>query len=215
MLMSRFEKIRQFLFGKRGEKKPQVKPSKPKPKSTKPCILTEEQCSGKGTSDIIKIYEPAFKEEGVHIPLAEPQPVHFPLSDEEKARLKAGLRYVWCDGFEAAEWRPRGCKYLGIRITDSFVLHETIVTTWEAFVNPWQEKCKARRITLDELRLLDAVWDEVSEMRIKAGDVALKSRYRFWFQEDEGQYFVLATRKGKVDHRYTEESAHLLMAVIN
>ena len=52
-------------------------------------------------------------------------------------------------------------------------------------------------------------------MRVKAGDVALKSWYRFWFQEDEGQYFVLATRKGKVDHRYTEESGHLLMAVIN
>ena len=186
------------------------RPKEEKKKSTKPCII-ENLCD----QEAFEAYEPAFREAGVVIPLAESKQISFPLSAEEVVSLKAGLRYVWCDGYESAEWKARDCKYLGIRITDSFVLHETVVVDWFAFVFQYREKCHSRKITLDELRLVDIVWDEVSAMRVKAEDMPLPDFPFFWIQEPEDRYYVHAKRDGSLHHRYREDIAVSLTAVTN
>lgn len=182
----------------------------PSKKSTKPCILY-----GFYGKAALNAYEPAFREPGVIIPLAEPKPVPFPLTKEDIAKLKAGLRYVWCDGFEATEWQPRNCKYLGIRITDSFVLHETLISPEWGHTRQWVEKCRARRITIDEVRLVLALENEISAMRVEAEDVPLPGDSRFWIQTPEDCHFVHAGRDGKLHHRNSEDSAALLLAVTN
>jgi len=208
--MKQLKKFLSFLtVRKRGQK-----PSS----ANMPCIIPKEMSTRMSETEIIEIYKPAFRQAGVVIPLAEPKPVQFPLSEEEIQKLKAGLRYVWCDGYEASEWCVRDCKYLGIRITDSFILHETVVFTWEDAYHRWVKKCRARLLRREEIMLLNLVWDEVSAMRVKAWDVPLPKRHRFWIQKDysENKYGKdHATCFGQLLSRDTETHASLLMAVTN
>ncbi len=210
IIMIGLKKFRDFLFGKKKERKlqqsSQPTPETKLPKSTKPCIY-----SGPGGSWRLEKYEPAFRNPGVIIPLAVPQPVSFPLSEKDIDKLRAGLRYVWCDGFEAAEWQPRDCKYLGIRITDSFVLHETVMFEWSEWLRQWEAKCHARRLTVDELLLFVAVWPEINAMRVMAEDLPVPNENRFWVKG----YDCLADRQGNFHLRASEEFAVLLMAVTN
>ncbi len=205
--MNLFKKI--WLCFRRGQKPP---------RDCMPCILSAEIHKRKSEYEIMEIYKPAFREAGVVIPLAEPKQISFPLSAEEVASLKAGLRYVWCDGYESAEWKARDCKYLGIRITDSFILHETVIYTWEDCYHRWVKRCRARLLHREEIMLLDLVWNEVSAMRVKAWDAPLPNNSRFWIQKDcpqgtWGRDHV--NRKGDLLRRDTETFARLLMAVTN
>ena len=183
-----------------------------------PCILPAEMHKRKSEYEIIEIYEPAFREPEVIIPLAESKPISFPLSDEDVAKLKSNLRDVWCDGYESAKWMIRDCKYLGIRITDSFILHETVIYTWEDCYHLWVKRCRARLLRREEIMLLDFVWNEVSAMREKAWDVPLPKDYRFWIQKDcpRGEWGRdQVNRQGDILRRDTETFARLLMAVTN
>lgn len=209
--MGVLEKIKGSLFHRKKEQVEvleQTPQKQPKPKkSTKPCIY-----KGLGGSFRLEKYEPALRELGVSIPLASPEPISFPLSEEKIAELKAGLRYVWCDGFESAEWQPRDCKYLGIRITDSFVLHETVMYEWNEWLNQWLRKCRSREITVDELRLVVAVWDQINAMRIQAEDLPLPDEDRFWVQTQD---YYNADKEGNLHFHDSEDYALLLMAVTN
>jgi len=222
-IMRSFQKLFSFFSGllkinQQGRNQTSVTSDTP---STKPCILSKEQTCGMLESQIVEIYQPALIQEGVHIPLAEAKPVNFPLSEQEIAKLKQKLCYVWCDGYESKIWRPRNCKYLGIRISDSFILHETLLSsTWEWGVYLFKKRCQARKLSLDELRLLDLVWDEVSAMRVTAEDVPLpKDKKIFWIQATPRGNSILADdwadRSGKLYSRPSEGYATLLLAVRN
>lgn len=168
--------------------------------------------------DRLQHYEPAYTDPGVVIPLAEPSPVVLPTNDEELTRLRQGLRYVWCDGYEDRWWKERSCKYLGIRISDSFILHESMCSTiyLSVDIDYFVNKCVARKLKFDELRLLSLVWDEVSTMRQTAEDCALpdKDRAQFWLESEND------LKSGKVSfdikgNSFKGYSACLLLAVKN
>ncbi len=187
-------------------------------KDNKPCIMTLAQTRGLSESEIIKQYKPALIHSKVHIPLEIPEAIKFPLSTEEINTIKNNLRYVWCDGYEDTKWMPRQCKYLGIRLSKSFILHETVCdSTWQWGVHLLTKKCKARRIKLDELRLLDLVWDEVSNMRVKAEDAPLPTETTFWIEKVniKNSQYDWANRKGDIYQHPTEGRACLLLAVQN
>lgn len=177
-----------------------------------PCIPTKEETRGMSERDVLKIYEPALPYPDVHIALSDPKNIKLPTTDEEKEALKKGLKYVWCDGYESETWQERECKYLGIRITDSFILHETIITkTWSDCVRLWREKCKARYLLWEEIMLLNYVWQEVSNMRETAHDVPLIDSVRYWYDNDD---FYFMNRQGEKIYRHTEDTGVLMMAVI-
>ena len=207
-----------FTFFRKSSNGNNVKNENCSQSSTKPCILTKEQTAGMLTNEVVKIYEPALIAPNVVIPLKEPQEISFPLSENEIKELKKNLRYVWCDGYEAKDWTFRNCKYLGIRISDSFILHETLChAEWEYGVSLFRQKCHARLLFCDELRLLDLVWDEVSAMRVVAEDTPLPYDAKvFWVQECKDDACKdWADRNGKYYSRPSEGCATLLFAVMN
>lgn len=209
--MNMLKQMFRGVFGTQGRQKNRFKP----------CILSKRQTAGmRLDSEIAEIYEPALVNSGVKIPLSEPQVYDFPLSAKEIAELKIGLRYVWCDGYESEVWAPRHCKYLGIRLSESFILHETYVqSTWSHGVALFKQKCHARKLSLDEFKLLNLVWDTVSYMRLRAEDAPLPKRAtRFWIQPaDAKRYWAddWADRYGNTYSHPTEASACLLLAVQN
>ena len=181
-----------------------------------PCILTEADTRGLRERDVVKIYSPALVDEGVVIRLSQKKSVPKIKTPEALQKLKMGLRYVWCDGFESKEWQDRRCKYLGIRLTESLILHESMIkNTWDDTVMLWLNKCQARFLTYDEFMLVTKVWDEISYMRKKAHDTKLYESWAYWFDEKAsgciGDKFV--NKEGKVFHHSTESTACLLMAV--
>ena len=180
-----------------------------------PCILTADGTRGMSESDTLKIYEPALPYPDVHIALSDTKNIKFPTTDEEKEAPKKGLKYVWCDGYESKTWQERECKYLGIRINNSFILHETIIpSTWSGYVRLWIEKCKARYLLWEEIMLLNYVWQEVSNMRKKAHDVPLIDSTRYWYDNDSRFFYYFMNRQGEKIYRHTEDTGVLMMAVI-
>lgn len=202
--MSKLKNLFQFLAGNKNK--------------YKPCILTKKQTDGLLTSEIIEMYEPAIKNPGVIIPLVETRAMKTLISIEDTAKLKQSLRYVWCDGFESAVWEPRNCKYLGIRLTDGLILHESKDYTWGEYIIKFRDKCQARFLQKHELMLLNLVWDEVSSMRKKAEDVPLPTvQAPYWIETPENKMYRynFASRSGELLSHSTESYAHLLLAVIN
>ena len=181
-----------------------------------PCILTEADTRGLRERDVVKIYSPALVDEGVVIRLSQKKSVPKIKTPEALQKLKMGLRYVWCDGFESKEWQDRRCKYLGIRLTESLILHESMIkSTWDDTVMLWLNKCQARFLTYDEFMLVTKVWDEISYMRKKAHDTKLHESWAYWFDEKASGYIgdQFVNKEGKVFHHSTESTACLLMAV--
>ena len=181
-----------------------------------PCVLTKEDTRDLSEREVVKIYSPALVNEGVVIKLSPKKSVPKIKTPEALQKLKMGLKYVWCDGFESSVWQDRKCKYLGIRITESFILHESMIkNTWDDTVTLWLNKCQGRYLTYDEFMLLTKVWDEVSQMRETAHDTPLFDYWAYWFDEKgsgySGDKFV--NKDGKVFHHSTEAIACLLMAV--
>lgn len=192
-----------------------------KKKSDRPCVLTREQTNGLLERDVLKMYEPALKHEGVKINLVENERLDLPTTVSAIANRMNNLGYVWCDGYEAQDWEERNCKYLGIRITPGFVLHETLVRqTWEEYICQWCDKCQARFLTREELVLLGMLWSEVSNMRKVAGDTPLPPQNAvdpYWIKcpEDKLQPHKFCTLKGEIRQKHTESEACLLLAVVN
>ncbi len=131
---------------------------------------------------------PAYKYPGITIPL-EPfvtDSETFP-TELQIEQIKSQLAYVWCDGYESKVWKKRHCRCLGIRVTPSFILHETIGT------GPWCLydaerlicKCHARLLTVFEFRIVLALWNEISEMRCASGD--------YPFEEDNAASIWVST----------------------
>ncbi len=182
----------------------------------RPCVLSKEKTKHMFDADIIKIYEPAVPYADAKIALASRESIKYPLNKQEIAELKKGLKWVWCDGFESDTWQDRECKYLGIRITDSFILHETVVpSTWADSVWRWRNLCQARYLLWEELMVLNYVWQEVNEMRRTAHDVLLPNNTGYWYDtEARGETFRHMNRQGEVWRRDTEDYASLLLAVM-
>lgn len=184
-------------------------------KSTKPCILTPEQTQGKTISEIVDMYEPAMINFGTYIPLKRHLYIYFPLSEITIAMIKNNLRFVWCDGFESKQWTERNCKYLGIRISESLVLHETAsASLCSCGVELLRAKCHARLLSIDELKLLSFCWKEISDMRQMAGDTPLPPNMKTFWVERCGKR-VLSDKYGITYLQNDNTEAAMLLAVTN
>ncbi len=163
--------------------------------SNLPCTLTKDLVQKHSVVEIISMYKPALVNDGVNIDVNPPtfDPIdicqhnrRILQNHREVRNLQKSLRYVWCDGYESATWEMRNCRYLGIRLTKDFILHEAV---WPAFVcgdhiESIINKCHARLITQREFLLLSYVWQEISEMRVIAGDTPLPAGEKwFWYMD--------------------------------
>lgn len=184
----------------------------------KPFFFTENEKKILSVADRFELYRPALRKNRTYIEIAPPEPINFPLPAEEIIRLKQGLRYVWCDGYTSKTYEQRKCRYLGIRVTNSFILHETLLGrgTYEEACKI-RQKSRARNISLDELRLLDLLWSDISAMRELAEDCPLYNVSNFWIQpvsaDNSSKVHELANRKGETFPHGNLHEACLLLAV--
>ena len=179
-----------------------------------------------GSKNGFRYDAPAYKYPGITIPL-EPFVTDFETFPTELQieQIKSQLAYVWCDGYESKSWEKRPCRYLGIRITPSFILHETIGT------GPWclhdaerlVRKCRARLLTAFEFRVVLALWDEISEMRCAAGDYPLEEDavsvwilYQRFCPIGNADEYWRCLMNGKLTHFSDfDDPAGVLLAVVN
>lgn len=181
----------------------------------KPFLFTQEELRTIPSEKRLELWQPALAlpDARIEARITLPGTIHFPLTDEEREKLRANLRYVWCDGYESSEWQLRDCKYLGIRLTRDFIVHETVSeSVWDHTLCQIRIKSQARRVTVDELRLLNEVWNEVNKMRLKAEDCPLPKGYYFWVLTDDFEDW--ASRSGKLYSHPSEGFASLVMAVL-
>ncbi len=149
--------------------------------------------------------KPVFVYPNVKIDLVPDEHVYDGLTKHERLeKIKQNLAYVWADGYESKKWEKRNVPYLGIRLTPSFVLHETIGYghSWNlAEARCLARKCKARLLTGNEYQEVVHCWFKISEMRKLAGDFPLEE-YLTWIYEDKNKQlnescYILCAPNGK------------------
>lgn len=183
-----------------------------------PCTMTKEQIQNALQSQMIEEKDPPLQYPDASIKISRHRSVYVPVTYADVERQRNALRYVWCDGFESPVWQQRRCRCLGIRLADSFILHETVVQdTIAEFLGYWCTKCHSRILKKDEFLLLNSVWNEVSAMRVKAGDLPLPDKVVYWVfnqnGEDETQKYCCLARKKREVFQENQSSACLLTAV--
>ena len=113
------------------------------------------------------------------------------LSPSERLNeIKQNLAYVWADGYESKTWKKRHCKYLGIRLTPSLILHEMIGTGRGhdlANAKKLAAVCKTRFLTTEEFREVLYCWDKLSEMRLTAGDFPLEKAHTWVYTGEDAE----------------------------
>jgi len=129
--------------------------------------------------------------------------------------LQEKLRYVWCDGFESRDWQERSCKYLGIRLTDNFILHESLSeNAYGEYAIKFAQKCRARKLWHSEFLLLRKVWNTVSQMRVSAHDTPLPKNNVWIFHFDgDGKRCLCSYKTGELIDCKDSTSGTLLLAV--
>ena len=141
-----------------------------------PCILSDFYVSEfiHSEEDHIKAYEPTFPLPEAKIALSSPK--------KPPKVAREDLRIVWCDGAETLGWENRPYQYLGIRIHQGLILHETFVPqVYGKYIQAWCDRCGARMLTLEELKLVLTLKHQINSMREDMMDTAFEpSKGAYW-----------------------------------
>ena len=123
----------------------------------------------------IASYRPAKKCADAQIKLNDAF-IHLPQSTTEKWLKIDDFHIVWCDGAETQSWENRPFSYLGIRLTESLILHESYVpSTVGKNIEDWCRHCDARMLSLDELKLVLLYKTEINNLREEMCDTVLNT----------------------------------------
>lgn len=126
--------------------------------------------------------------------------------NERLNEIKQNLAYVWADGYESKTWKERQCNYLGIRLTPCLILHEMIGTGRGydlATAKKLAKKCQSRFLSQNEYREVLYCWDDISNMRLIAGDFPLEKALIWIYTDEDAEQnndykYRLCTQSGEV-----------------
>ena len=89
-------------------------------------------------------------------------------------------RYVYENLVESTDYLPENGRIIGYRISSDLVIHSRVQSCVEAFVvEDYVKRLGGKLLTSDDVLKLRDNWEEVSALRVKAGDCAL-GNFEFW-----------------------------------
>lgn len=95
-------------------------------------------------------------------------------------------RYVYENLVESTDYLPENGRIIGYRISPDLVIHSRV----QYNVNPpvlksYIQRLGGKLLTSDDVLTLLNNWQDISALRVKAGDEAL-GKFRFWCRSTEG-----------------------------
>lgn len=95
-------------------------------------------------------------------------------------------RYVYENLVETTACLPENGRIIGYRISPSLVIHSRTQLVKASSVTLYRDRFGGKFLDFSEVKTLASVWQKVSDLRVKAGDKPLESK------------FIYATNRGSV-----------------
>lgn len=88
-------------------------------------------------------------------------------------------RYVYENLVETTEFRPENGRIIGYRISPSLVIHSRVQKVKPSAVTLYRDRFGGELLDFSDIKILVSEWQEISKLRVAAGDEALSSRFIF------------------------------------
>lgn len=104
----------------------------------------------------------------------------------EKVNDYTKPRYVYENLVETTVCQPENGRIIGYRISPKLVIHSRTQRLKPSSVAPYRDRLGGKLLEFSDVRILAAAWQEISDLRVAAGDTPLKGK------------FLYATHRGSV-----------------
>lgn len=88
-------------------------------------------------------------------------------------------RYVYENLVETTECQPENGRVIGYRISPSLVIHSRVQKVKPSAVTLYRDRFGGELLDFSDIKILVSEWQEISKLRVAAGDEALSSRFIF------------------------------------
>ena len=93
-------------------------------------------------------------------------------------------RYVYENLVETTVCQPENGRIIGYRISPKLVIHSRTQRLKPSSVAPYRDRLGGKLLEFSDVRILATAWQEISDLRVAAGDTPLKGKFLYATHRD-------------------------------